>query len=135
MKKLLVLSFVILTLTSCGLFDNTHTGDLVGVAKRSKSFKQPDPAGMAFIPQGSYTMGVGGQDITSSYVAQPKTVSITAFYMDETEITNNEYREFVFWVRDSIARRILSESDNGDMVLISQDPRTREYYDTPILNW
>ena len=135
MKKLLVLSFVILTLTSCGLFDNTHTGDLVGVAKRSKSFKQPDPAGMAFIPQGSYTMGVGGQDITSSYVAQPKTVSISAFYMDETEITNNEYREFVFWVRDSIARRILSESDNGDMYLISQDPRTGEDYDTPILNW
>ena len=36
-----------------------------------------------------------------------KTVSIGAFYMDQTEITNNEYRQFVFWVKDSIARRIL----------------------------
>ena len=27
------------------------------------------------------------------------------FWMDATEITNNEYRQFVFWVRDSVAAR------------------------------
>ena len=29
--------------------------------------------------------------------------------MDETEITNNEYRQFVHWVRDSILRYRLAE--------------------------
>ena len=29
--------------------------------------------------------------------------------MDETEITNDEYRQFVNWVRDSIARTILGD--------------------------
>lgn len=135
MKKLLVLSLVVMTLVSCNLFDNAATGDLVGVRNRSKSFTQHEPHGMRFIRQGSFTMGVGGQDITSSQVTQPKTVSVSSFYMDETEITNNEYREFVHWVRDSIARKILSEGELSDAYLITQDPRTGEMYDVPVLNW
>ena len=31
--------------------------------------------------------------------------------MDQTEITNNEYRQFVHWVRDSIIRKYLAEDD------------------------
>jgi gliding motility-associated lipoprotein GldK len=90
---------------------------------------------MAFIPQGSYTMGVGGQDIASTQITQPKTISVSSFYMDETEITNNEYREFVNWVRDSIARKILGEGELSETYLITQDPKTGELYDVPVLNW
>ena len=36
-------------------------------------------------------------------VSPQQVVSVAAFYMDQTEITNNEYRQFVDWVRDSIA--------------------------------
>ncbi len=132
MKKLLVLSLVILTLVSCS---NTNQGELVGVRKQSKQFYHPDPYGMVFVPLGSYTMGVGGQDITSSQITQPRTISVSSFFMDETEITNNEYREFVYWVRDSIARKILSEGENGESYIITQNPKTGEEYDTPILNW
>ena len=49
-------------------------------------------------------MGTGDQDVPYAHVTQHKTVSVAAFYIDETEITNNEYRQFVTWVRDSIAR-------------------------------
>ena len=101
MKRLLVLSLVVLTLIGCG---NTDNGELVGVRKKTKHFEHKDPHGMVFVPMGSFTMGVGGQDITSRQTAQPRTISVSAFFMDETEITNNEYREFVYWVRDSIAR-------------------------------
>ena len=132
MKKLLVLSFVILALVSCS---NTNQGELVGVRKRSVVFNHHKPFGMAFIPQGSYTMGVGGQDIASTQITQPKTISVSSFYMDETEITNNEYREFVNWVRDSIARKILGDTELSDTYLITQDPRTGELYDVPVLNW
>lgn len=132
MKKLLVLSFVILIFVSCG---DTNQGELVGVRKKSKQFYHPDPYGMKFVPQGSYTMGVGGQDIASSQITQPKTISVSSFFMDETEITNNEYREFVNWVRDSIARKILSEGENADAYLIREDPKTGEEYEEPILNW
>lgn len=130
MRKLLVLSIVILTFVSCS---NTNQGELVGVRKQSKPFSHPDPYGMVFVPLGSYTMGVGGQDISASQITQPKTISVSSFYMDETEITNNEYREFVYWVRDSIARTILGR--DNEAYLITKNPKTGEEYDPAILNW
>ncbi|MBQ8223291.1 MAG: SUMF1/EgtB/PvdO family nonheme iron enzyme [Bacteroidales bacterium] len=131
MKRLLVLSLIAFTLVGC---TSTNNGELVGVRKKSKQFYQPDPYGMVFVPMGSYTMGVGGQDVASGQLTQPKTISVSSFFMDETEITNNEYREFVYWVRDSIARTILGEVQ-PDVYLISENPRTGEVYDPPYLNW
>ncbi len=57
-----------------------------------------------YIPAGSFIMGQSDEDITFSQIAQNKQVTVQAFYMDETEITNAEYRQFVNWVRDSIAQ-------------------------------
>jgi formylglycine-generating enzyme required for sulfatase activity len=37
-------------------------------------------------------------------------MQVASFFMDETEITNNEYRQFVAWVTDSIVRRMLAEA-------------------------
>jgi gliding motility-associated lipoprotein GldK len=68
-----------------------------------------DPYGMVYIPQGTYNMGPSDQDVPFANVSQSKTVSVGAFYMDETEITNNEYRQFTTWVRDSILRQYLVE--------------------------
>lgn len=130
MKKLLLVSLLALILVGCG---NGNKGELVGVRK-TKSFYQPDPYGMVFVPQGSYTMGVSGQDITSSFLTQAKTVSVTSFYMDETEITNNEYREFVYYVRDSLARTLLGEV-YPDKYLIQANKKTGEAYDPPLINW
>ena len=131
MKRLLVLSLIAFTLVGC---TSTNQGELVGVRKKSKQFYQPDPYGMVFVPMGSYTMGVGGQDVASGQLTQPKTISVSSFFMDETEITNNKYREFVYWVRDSIARTILGEVQ-PDVYLISENPKTGEVYDPPYLNW
>lgn len=131
MKKILLLSLVAAVLVGC---TSSNQGELVGVRKKSKPFYQPDPYGMVFVPMGSYTMGVGGQDIASTNVAQAKTISVSAFYMDETEITNNEYREFVYYVRDSIARTLLGEVD-PEKYLVSENQKTGEVYDPPYLNW
>ena len=131
MKKLMLLSLVVLVLAGCS---NTNQGELVGVRNKSVSFYQPDPYGMVFVPMGNYTMGVGGQDITSSNISQGKNISVSAFYMDETEITNNEYREFVYYVRDSIARTYLGEVD-AERYLVTENKKTGETYDPPYLNW
>ena len=131
MKKLVVLSLVVFTLVGC----NPNQGELVGVRKKTKQFYHPDPYGMAFVPMGSFTMGVGGQDITSGQTTQPKTISVSSFFMDETEITNNEYREFVYWVRDSIARDMLAEN-SIEGFRITENPKTGEVYEGEgVLNW
>jgi len=129
MKKLLFVFSLALLLVSCG----GSEGELVGVRKATTSFNQPDPYGMVFIPMGSFTMGIGGEDINASMLYEPKTVSISAFYMDETEITNNEYRQFVYWVRDSIARRLLAEV-NPEVYAITET-KYGEPIDPPALNW
>jgi len=123
--------FAVFIFASCS---NSGTGELVGTRPNAKPFYQPHPYGMVFVPQGSFTMGAGNEDITHSHLIQPKTVSVGAFYMDQTEITNDEYRQFVDWVRDSIARTILGDVRPDDY-LIEENPKTGETYDPPKLNW
>jgi len=59
------------------------------------------------VPSGAYQAGEDDEDIMGFHTARKRTVSVPAFYMDATEISNNEYRQFVHWVRDSIAREKL----------------------------
>jgi formylglycine-generating enzyme required for sulfatase activity len=105
MKKLLFYSAIVVFLYACGQGGN---GELTGVLNRP-SWYQNTPYGMLYIPAGSYNMGASDQDVPWAHSNRSKTVSIQAFYMDQTEISNNEYRQFVYYVRDSIARRKISE--------------------------
>lgn len=93
-------------------------GELVGVQNRP-DFYPSDPYGMVYIPQGSFNMGNSDIDVPSTLTAPTKTVSVSSFYMDETEITNNEYRQFIQWVRDSILRYRLAEGLVEDYEYIS----------------
>ncbi len=129
MKNLLALSVLLVTfLSGCS---TSGGGELTGVARRG-TFYEPDPYGMMFIHQGSFNMGPNDQDVAWSLTSQTKTVSIRSFWMDETEITNTEYRQFVYWVRDSIARKLLG--DQFEEFAISEDEYGNEI-DPPFLNW
>ena len=109
MKKLLILASFVAIVTGC----NSYTGELIGVKGRDEWF-QPDPYGMLYMPPGSYHMGPNDDEVGAAHTTKSKVVSIQAFYIDETEISNNEYRQFVYWVRDSIARVLLANGGNGE---------------------
>jgi formylglycine-generating enzyme required for sulfatase activity len=106
MKKIALFCLAGLTvvLSSCGL--NSGNGELVGSINRP-IFRPFIPFGMVYIPSGTYHTGQSDQDINYSQIAHNRQISISAFYMDETEITNNEYRQFTNWVRDSIAAKLM----------------------------
>jgi len=102
-KTLLIVAVMPVIFAGCSGGGN---GELTGVLKREKWY-QPDPYGMVYIPAGSFNMGPSDQDVPYALTAQSKTVTVQPFYMDNTEITNNEYRQFVYWVRDSLAHRLI----------------------------
>jgi gliding motility-associated lipoprotein GldK len=104
MKKISLYILLALFIYSCGSNDQ---GELVGVTQKSK-WHSKKPLGMTLIPGGSFTMGKQSEDMAATLNAPTRTVTVRPFYMDETEITNSEYKEFVFWVRDSIVRTQLA---------------------------
>ena len=104
MKKIIFLTLAFAIFTSCGSRDK---GELVGV--KGKRWHPEKPYGMSLIPGGAFVMGKADDDVVDLQDAPTKTVTVRSFYMDETEITNSEYRQFVHWVRDSILREKLAE--------------------------
>ncbi len=118
MKKLLVLASFAALVAGC----NKRVGELVGAGGREKWY-QPDPFGTLFIPMGSYHMGPDDEEAPMAHTTKSKMVSVQAFYIDDSEISNNEYRQFVYWVRDSIARKMLANgsSSMAEDYQISQD--------------
>jgi sulfatase modifying factor 1 len=86
--------------------DLPNDGQLYGV-EPSKGWKLPKPPGMVYIPSGTFHMGPSDEDVNFAFTARNKQVSISSFWMDATEVTNNEYRQFTNWVRDSIAAKLM----------------------------
>ena len=99
MRKVFLLVLVGVLIYSC---DKNRPYEVIGAEGR-KPFYPEVPTGMTYIPAGGFTMGLHEQDMMQVDDARAKVVTISAFYMDQTEISNNEYRQFVEWVRDSIA--------------------------------
>jgi formylglycine-generating enzyme len=107
MKKVSLFALIlILFLSGCG---SSNNGELTGVLGRRKFF-EPEPMEMAFIPAGSFTMGQSDQDAVFAQNTFTKAVTVEAFWIDQTEISNNKYRQFVYYVRDSILRTKLGDA-------------------------
>ncbi len=87
-------------------------GQLVGAAPGTR-YSLPKPPGMVYIPPGTFHMGPSDEDVNYAFTARNKQVSISGFWMDATEITNNEYRQFTNWVRDSIAGKLMGFVKQG----------------------
>jgi formylglycine-generating enzyme required for sulfatase activity len=108
-------------LASCG--KSGASGELVGVG--IKNFKSNEvPYGMVYIPAGSFIMGQTDQDVLFGQAAQNKEVTVSPFFMDETEITNSEYRQFVNWVRDSTIINNLGKEEQKKFRLINKKDTT-----------
>ncbi|WP_111706652.1 T9SS ring complex lipoprotein PorK/GldK [Lutibacter citreus] len=121
MKKIsLYISLVFLVL-SCG---SNEQGELVGVGS-SNSWHSERPLGMTYIPGGSFTMGKQSEDVAGSLNSPSRTVTVRPVYMDETEITNSEYKEFVYWVRDSIVRTELALY--SELMSVEGEPVLEDY--------
>lgn len=109
MKKNYLFGFFIACFLLASCSKGGSQGELVGAYNR-KFKNKTIPLGMVFIPAGRTLIGMTDEDQTFYKGNGSRMTSFPAFYMDQTEITNAEYRQFVNWVRDSVAITSLGRS-------------------------
>ena len=121
---ILALSVIIVSCMSSRGSADAAGGEVTGVG--GSNISEPAPYGMVLIKRGSLKMGTDNTDSLWGKKMPEREISVDAFWMDETEVTNSKYRQFVLWVRDSILRERLAdagyeeyrieEDKNGDPV-------------------
>lgn len=131
-NKFSVLQFVmsiilIVSLGSCSKKSSSNntsrgTGWNVETNKASTSKKQQAGPGLVFIEGGTFTMGKVGDDVMHDWNNTPTQQHIMSFYMDETEVTNAMYLEYLNWTKkvfppsEEIYRNIYSGASPDTLV-------------------
>ena len=91
--------------SGCGLLGGGASkknprGQLVGTTDR-QGFEMSAQYGMVYIPTGRFYMGQADENIQQDQSNFNRQVTISAFYMDDTEITNDEYRQFIQYLEEN----------------------------------
>ncbi len=108
LKLLMTLSLAI-GFTSCSKKGSTKGGSTAtgwkindkkgGFQYNTKFKKQETPPGMVSIEGGTFTMGKVEDDVMHDWNNSPTKQHVQSFFMDETEVTNMMYSEYLFWVK------------------------------------
>jgi formylglycine-generating enzyme len=109
-NAIFLLALSLLIVTSCNLikmkkggkssttgwsYNNAKSG---GFEYRAGYQQSPGP-GMVYIEGGTFTMGRVEQDVMYDGNNAPRRVTVASFYMDETEIRNVDWREYLYWLQ------------------------------------
>ncbi|HQI43632.1 MAG TPA: SUMF1/EgtB/PvdO family nonheme iron enzyme [Dysgonamonadaceae bacterium] len=110
MRKVLISALLSIIIFSCGRrgIGSSVGGELTGIPV-GKVWEEPTPYNMVLVTRGAYRMGPAEIDSLWGFSVPSKGVSVDNFWMDEKEITNAQYKQFVYWVRDSIIRERLAD--------------------------
>lgn len=122
-------------LTSCigGKRAMMNGGEVTG--QRGSGINEPVPYGMVEVKRGYLKAGIEQNDTLWGALTPTKDISVDGFWMDQSEVTNSMYRQFVEWVRDSIIRERLADPQyGGDETYKIEVDRYGEPV-TPHLNW
>lgn len=140
-RNIITLVFTALTmaaLTGCfgsKMMNSASIGGEVTGTGSGKGFTEPTPFGMVQINRGFLHMGIDKVDSLWGKQTPTKDISVDGFWMDETEVSNSKYRQFVMWVRDSILRtRLADPAYGGDETYMITEDKDGEPIE-PRINW
>jgi formylglycine-generating enzyme len=111
MMKLKTLFMVLLAafVSGCGLFGKkgsdvsrttgwSYNDETTGNIPNKSGYEQEAGPGLVFIQGGTFTMGRVEEDVMYKWDNTPRRVTVPSFYMDETEVSNLDYREYTYWI-------------------------------------
>jgi gliding motility-associated lipoprotein GldJ len=104
--KLLKFSFVVLSgiiLASCQRESSSATGweynnPKVGGFQKVPFIDQETGPGLLLVEGGTFTMGRTENDVMYDWNNRATRVTVSSFYMDQTEVTNFQWLEYLYWI-------------------------------------
>lgn len=108
------------------------------VAKSKDQFTGP---GLVFVQGGTFAMGATEQDVMGDWNNIPRRITVSSFYIDENEVSNINYREYLFWLNrvygesfPDVYRGALPDSLVWRSELAYNEPLVEYYFRHPAYN-
>ena len=153
MMRLFPVLLIALMLWGCGGKDVTSSGNAStttgwayndpengGFEVRTAAEQETGP-GLTLIEGGTFTMGKTQDDVLYEWNNIPRRVTISSFYMDETEIRNVDYREYINWLgrvfgmnNPQVVRAALPDTLVWRDPMAFNEPYVEYYYRHPSFN-
>ena len=110
---------------------------------------QVDGPNLVLVEGGTFSMGLTQQDVTYEFNNAPRRVTVSSFYMDESEVSNINYREYLFWLKNhyvsypEVYRKALPDTLVWREELAFNEPLVETYFRHPsyddypvvVVNW
>src|SRR6056297_2302063 len=152
-KNSLLVFAGLLFITGCGLVgggggssnESPTTGwdynnpDYGGYEVKTGYEQEPGP-GLVRVEGGTFTMGQTEQDVTYDWNNVPRRVTVSSFFMDQTEVRNVDYREYLHWIQrvfidyPEVYRNALPDTLVWRSALAYNEPYVQYYFRHPAYN-
>lgn len=102
--RLLISIMIVIGFSSCSKKSSSKntsraTGWNMDSKKAGSSKKQQAGPGLVFVEGGTFTMGKVQDDVMHDWNNSPTQQHVQSFYMDETEVTNSMYLDYLDWLK------------------------------------
>ena len=97
--------------------------------------------GLVFVPGGTFVMGAKDEDVMGDRNNIPRRVTVSSFFMDETEVANVNYREYIYWLENTfsgdtaILNKALPDTLVWRAALAYNEPYVEYYFRYPAYNY
>ncbi len=153
-KSLAILALAAFSLSSCkngGLFGKKKgKSDVTGWNYDDKNMgnfhvakvKYPKAGpGLVFVQGGTFVMGAKDEDVMGDWNNVPRRVTVPSFFIDETEVANVHYREYLYWLENTfsgdsnIMKKTLPDTLVWREELAYNEPYVEYYFRYPSYNY
>ncbi len=89
-------------------FNNSTQGGF----EKFPAMDQETGPGLILIEGGTFTMGMTEEDVLKEWNNTPRRITVPSFYMDQTEVSNFDYLEYLYWLKRVYATSRVGSRDN-----------------------
>ena len=106
-----------------------------------KAQQQKAGPGLVFVQGGTFTMGAKEEDVMGDWNNIPRRVTVNSFYIDETEVANVHYREYLYWLANTfdndtaVMDKALPDTLVWRSELAYNEPYVEYYFRYPAYNY